>query len=120
MVTVLGDTNGDLLAVRVTGKLTDQDFDNYRRLVREKMNVYGTARLYFEMLAFDGWEPGSFVENAVFDILHREGFGKVAMVGEREWQNWAARLADIVKKGRVRFFPVEQRQLALSWLRSIE
>ncbi|HEY0897718.1 MAG TPA: STAS/SEC14 domain-containing protein [Sphingobacteriaceae bacterium] len=118
MLLVLNETEGDLLAVRVSGKLTERDFDHYRVLVREKMERYGGVRLYFEMLSFTGWKPGSFLENALFDLVHSRKFRKVAMVGEKDWQRWAAGFADLVKAGKVRYFPVSEREFAMAWILS--
>ncbi|HEY0897100.1 MAG TPA: STAS/SEC14 domain-containing protein [Sphingobacteriaceae bacterium] len=113
---VLNETEGNLVAVRVSGTLTERDFDRYRVLLREKMELYGEIRLYFEMLDFTGWKPASFLENALFDLVHSRKFGKVAMVGEKDWQRWAAGLADLVKAGRVRYFPWHEREFAMAWI----
>jgi hypothetical protein len=118
MLLILQETEADLVAVRVTGKLTERDFDQYRVLVREKMELYGGIRLYFEMVSFTGWQPGSFLENALFDLIHSRKFRKVAMVGEKDWQRWAAGLADLVKAGRVRYFQLNEREFARAWLNS--
>lgn len=116
MLEILKETEGDLVAVQVSGKLTERDFDRYRVLLREKMALYGEIRLYFEMRAFTGWKPGSFLENALFDLVHGRKFRKVAMVGEKDWQRWAAGLADLVKAGRVRYFPWSEREFAKAWI----
>lgn len=116
MLIVLNETEGDVLAVRVNGKLTERDFDRYRMLLREKMEMYGKVRLYFEMVDFSGWQPGSFLENALFDLVHGRKFKKVAMVGEKDWQRWAAGLADLVKSGSVRYFPLSEKEFAMAWI----
>lgn len=118
MLVVLSETEGDVVAVRVSGKLSERDFDRYRMLLREKMALYGKVRLYFEMVGFSGWQPGSFLENALFDLVHGRKFRKVAMVGERDWQRWAAGLADLIKSGTVRYFPVSEREFAMAWVLS--
>lgn len=44
MLTILNETNEELLAVRVSGKLTAEDFDVYRSQVRERMQRTKAAR----------------------------------------------------------------------------
>ena len=120
MVTVLSETQGDLLALRVSGKFTNGDFDQYRELVRERVKAYGKVRLYFEMIAFNGWRAESFLETGMFDLIHRREFQKVAMVGEKEWQRWAALAADVVKAGKVQYFPLSERWQAMQWLQTLQ
>lgn len=116
MVIILGETKDDLLAVRVSKKFTSNDFDLYRSSVKERMEKYGSARLYFEMVDFHGWGVGSFIENAVFDVVHRKQFGKVAMVGDKVWQKWAARLASPVKKEGIKYFDIKEKEVAMKWV----
>ena len=40
MIEVLPETQGDMLAVRVSGELTNEDFDLYRQLIRDRMKKY--------------------------------------------------------------------------------
>jgi hypothetical protein len=80
------------------------------------MNRYNSARLYFEMSDFNGWEVATFVENAVFDIIHGRQYGKVAMVGDKPWQEWAAKLASPVKKEGIRYFNLSEKENALRWI----
>lgn len=120
MLQLLPETQGNLVAVRVSEKLTQADLDNYRKLLTPIMQQFGTARLYFEMIDFNGWELSSFVGNVLFDLTHGGQFGNVAMVGEKKWQDWAAQLVDPIKKGEVRYFDIVQREDALQWLHGAE
>jgi len=117
MIEILPQTSDDLLAVCVSQKFTEDDVSLYRSLIKERIEKNGFARLYFEMIEFDGWEIKSFVENAVFDIKYGSQFGKVAMVGEKIWQEWAARLASPVKKEGIKYFDIKDRELALKWIK---
>jgi hypothetical protein len=116
MITILPETRDDLVAISVSQKLTAKDFDLYRALIKERIEKFGFARVYFEMREFYGWEAGSFFENAVFDIVNGSKFGKVAMVGDKIWQELAARLAGLVKKEGIKYFDLRQKELALRWI----
>jgi hypothetical protein len=116
MLTILPESTGNLVAVSVSEKLTSQDFNLYCSLVKERIEKFGTARVYFEMKEFTGWETGSFIENAVFDIIHGSKFGRVAMVGDKMWQQLAARIASPVKKEGIKYFDMNERELAKKWV----
>lgn len=109
-------TRDNLIAVRVSGTLTSQEIDYFKALQREAIEQFGEVRLYFEMESFDGWQAGSFLENAFFDITHAHLYSKVAMVGEKSWQAWISKLVDLVKRGEVRYFDLDERVQAVQWV----
>jgi len=117
MLEVLPETHDDLLAVRVSGQLTNEDFDLYRELIRDRMKRYGMARLYYEMAGLSWVKPTVALENGLFDLVHGREYGRVAMVGEKLWQELAARLISPVKKKGVRFFDISEREQAMQWVR---
>ena len=109
-------TRDNLIALRVSGVLTTEEIDQFKALVRGVIAQYGEVRVYFEMQDFDGWQIGSFLENAFFDITHANRYSKVAMVGEKTWQAVITRLVDIVKRGEVRYFHLDERLEAVQWV----
>jgi hypothetical protein len=113
---ILPFTQDNLIAVRVSGNLTTEELDPFEAMVKHVIAQYGEVRLYAEMEQFSGWEPESFLENVFFDLVHAHQFGKVAMVGEKNWQAWLARLVNLVKRGQVRYFGLDQRVQALEWI----
>lgn len=113
---ILPFTQDNLIAVRVSALFTNEEFAQYKATVNHVIAQYGEVRLYFEMEQFEGWQPGSFLENAFFDLFHAHQFAKVAMVGEKTWQAWAAKLVNLVKRGEVRYFDLDQRVQALEWI----
>ncbi|WP_207422517.1 STAS/SEC14 domain-containing protein [Desertivirga brevis] len=116
MLCQLPETKQDLLAVRVNDVLSTEDLQLYKQLINAIIAKYGSVRLYFEMKEFKGWEPLGFLENGLFDLLHGINFNRVAMVGEKEWQHWAARLASPVKKKGIRYFDLKDKDKAIHWL----
>jgi hypothetical protein len=109
-------TRDNLIALRVSGILTTQEIDQFKALVREVIDQFGEVRMYFEMQEFDGWQVSSFLENAFFDITHANRYSKVAMVGEKSWQAWITKLVDVVKRGEVRYFDLDDRLQAVQWV----
>jgi hypothetical protein len=109
-------TRDNLIALRVTNTLSTEETAQFKAMVREVIEQYGDVRVYFEMLSFDGWQLDSFLDNALFDIAFANRYSKVAMVGEKSWQAWITKLADIVKRGEVRYFDVNERMEAVEWV----
>jgi hypothetical protein len=113
---ILPLTHDNLIAVSVSDTFTAEELDHFKTFVREVIEQFGEVRVYFEMEQFDGWEIGSFVENALFDLFHAHQYSKVAMVGEKNWQAWMTKIVDLVKSGPVRYFDLSQRAEAMEWI----
>ncbi len=109
-----------MLAVRVSGELTNEDFDLYRELIRDRMKRYGSARLYYEMVSLSWVKPGAALENGLFDVVHGREYGRVAMVGEKVWQEWAAKLISPFKKKGVQYYDLHEREQAMRWVQEGE
>ncbi|MDX5436824.1 MAG: STAS/SEC14 domain-containing protein [Pontibacter sp.] len=118
MLEILPQTKENFVAVRVSGKLTHEDFDLYRNLIRDRVKRYGSARLYYEMvnLHLSGIKLGAALENALFDLVHGREYGRVAMVGESLWQHAAAKLISPVKKKGVRYYTLAEKDQAMKWV----
>ncbi|QCR23607.1 STAS/SEC14 domain-containing protein [Pontibacter sp. SGAir0037] len=122
MLEILPDTKDNLLAVRVSHALTIADFDQYRNLLRNLMGRYKETHLYYEMVDLDLTQlsPVAAIENGLFDVVHGLDYGRVAMVGEKKWQEWAAKLISPVKKKGVRYFDLEEKEEAMVWVQEEE
>ena len=116
MLEILPQTHDNILAVRISNQLTIADFDTYRNLLRDLMQRYEEVHLYYEMAAVKWVQPVAAVENALFDVVHGLDYGRVAMVGEKWWQELAAKLISPVKKKGVRYFDMAEKEQAMQWV----
>ncbi|MFT2008263.1 STAS/SEC14 domain-containing protein [Pontibacter sp. 13R65] len=117
MIEILRETKDELLAIRVSKELTIADFDQYRNLLRDLMQAYQEVHLYYEMKDVNWVQPVAAIENGLFDVVHGLDYGRVAMVGEKKWQEWAAKLISPVKKKGVRYFDLAEKEQAMRWVR---
>ncbi|AKD02366.1 STAS/SEC14 domain-containing protein [Pontibacter korlensis] len=120
MIEILPETRNNMLAVRISDELTVDDFDQYRNLLRDLMQRYKEAHLFYEMVNVDWVQPVAAIENGMFDVIHGLDYGRVAMVGEKKWQEWAAKLISPVKKKGVRYFDLAEREQAMKWVQEGE
>lgn len=109
-------TRDNLIAVRVSGRLTSDEIDYFKAIQRDVIDQFGEVRIYFEMEDFEGWETDSFLDNAFFDVTHAHSYSKVAMVGDKKWQAWITKIVNVVKRGEVKFFSLDDRSQAVQWV----
>ncbi len=113
------ENGGKMLAVHVSGKLEAEDYERFvpefERLARE----HGKLRLLFEMSAFHGWEAGAAWEDLKFGVKHFADIERLAVVGEKKWQQGMATFVKPFTKAAVRYFDHAEAAEARKWLGEI-
>ena len=90
-IEVSGNPAEKTLDVRVSGKLSTEDYQTLEPAVESLVSEVGKINLLFVMQDFHGWEMGAIWEDIRFDAHHWSEISKIAMVGEaamrgRAWQ----------------------------------
>ncbi len=95
---------GNLVIVRATGKLTQEDYDQLIPVWRRTIEEEGSMRMLFAMEDLHGWEPGAAWDDFCFSAGHAHEVDRVAMVGEKKWQAWLTKIGSVFLPERVRYF----------------
>jgi hypothetical protein len=115
MATHLSEENGGkLLEVRVSGKLTHDDYQHFVPAFERLVQQHGKIRVLFVMTDFHGWEAGALWDDIKFDLKHFSDIEKLAMVGEKMWEKGMSVFCRPFTSATIRFFDdIEQ---ARAWL----
>ena len=104
--------------VHVSEKLTKEDYQHLvpemERLIKER----GKVRLLFEMSDFHGWEASALWEDIKFDLKHFSDFDRLAVVGEKKWQEGMTHFCRPFTTAKIRYFDHSQADEARTWLES--
>jgi hypothetical protein len=107
---------GKLLEVHVSGKLTTEDYDRFIPAVEKLIKQHGKIDILFEMSDFHGWEAGAMWEDTKFAFRHFSDLGRLAVVGEKKWQEWMLVACRPFTKAAIRYFDHANAGEALAWL----
>ena len=107
----------NIVAVRATGKLSHEDYEQFLPQIEHQLRRYGKISLLIELDDFVGWELDAAKDDYQFGIKHRSDFEKIALVGEKSWERWMALLAKPFIHGKIRYFSRDELQIAWDWLR---
>ena len=118
MLQILEQSEGNVIATKATGKLTKTDYDKLLPVLHERLRQYKKLRWYFEMENFEGWELKAFWEDVKFDAQHANDFEKIAMVGEKKWQEWMTDLMKPFTSAEIKYFDLSQTHEAMRWIKS--
>jgi len=111
-------SEGNLVTVEVSGKLTKEDYDALIPSWRAVIARHGKMRLLFVMHDFYGWEVHAAWDDLRFDVKHAGQVERIAMVGEKKWQDWMTKIGSWFVEADVRYFDCSQQTQAEQWVRA--
>jgi len=120
MFKIMHESEGKIVGLRATGKITDQDYQEVLIPSLETLiNRYGKIRLLcFMDEGFAGIEAGAIWDDAKFFLPHRNDFEKMAVVGGPKWIELIMKLFGPLLEGEMKTFPTEQLSIAWEWIRA--
>lgn len=114
MIEIREEGGGDRLVVIASGRLTEEDYRGLAPRLHEAVERHGKLRLLILLRDFEGWTPKALIEDLRFDLRHRKDLERVAIVGERRWEEVRTRITTPFFSGSMRFF--EDEAEARGWL----
>lgn len=104
------------VTMRVTGKLTKEDYELFipelERLIKER----GKIRILFDMHDFHGWDAGALWKDFKFDLKHFRDIERLAMIGEKAWEHGMAVFCRPFTTAKVRYFDRSNADDAKAWI----
>jgi len=110
------ENGGKLLAVHVSGKLTAADYDHFVPEFERLVGLHGKLHVLFDMTGFHGWTAGALWEDTKFAMHHFSDIDRLAVVGEKKWQEGMATFCKPFTKATVKYFDHTDVAGARKWL----
>ena len=116
MIEELPGPADNVLRVRASGKLRDEDFAKLFPLIDAAVAARGKCRLLIELHDFHGWDLHGLWDDFKFHATQCSGIERIAYVGEKAWQKWMIRLARAFPGVAVRYFDASEADAVRAWL----
>ncbi len=119
MIEIMSESEGNILVVKATEKLTARDYEEVFILkINQLIELYRKVRVVVLLAEdFSGWEIGAAWDDAVFGIQHRHDFEKMAVVGGSKWVQWATKISFNFMDGQVAIYDIPEFQSAVDWVK---
>jgi len=108
--------DGKIIEIDVTEKLTDEDYQRFIPEFEREAGRHQKLRLLLEMSEFHGWEAKAAWDDLKLGMKHPRKVERIAMVGEKKWQQWMAGFSKLFTAAEVRFFDRTEDPAARAWL----
>lgn len=108
--------NTFFLSLKAIGKLTHADYDKINPLIDAALDGVKEPQVnvFIDGSELEGWELRAAWDDFKLGLKHGSEFNKIAIFGNKKWQQYAAKIATWFTSGEVKYF--EDATTALNWL----
>jgi hypothetical protein len=110
------ENGGKVLTVHVSGKLKKADYDHFVPDFDRHVAEHGKVRLLLDMTDFHGWDVGAAWEDFKVGIKHSADIERIAMVGDKKWEEALTTFFKPFTKATVRYFDHTDATESRKWL----
>jgi len=106
----------DVLEVHMSGKLHKDDYAEFVPAVEAAIERAGKVRFLMIMEDFHGWDLGAVWEDTKFDMKHHADIARIAMVGDKKWEQWMAKICRPFTGANIKYFDASEADAAREWI----
>ena len=116
MIEQLPTSSEKVLAFKMSGKLHDEDYKTFVPLIDTAIAQQGKVRLLAQFHDFQGWDLHALWDDIKFATTHCTKIERIALVGEKKWEAWMAKVCKPFTLAKLRYFDVSEIDAAKAWL----
>jgi hypothetical protein len=116
MIEQLKSGTGTILGFKMSGKLHDQDYQQFVPAVEAAIKTHGKVRLLAQFHDFHGWDLHALWDDIKFSTQHCADVEKIALIGEAKWERWMAGVCKPFTLAKIKYFDSARVQEAWQWL----
>ena len=108
--------NEFFLSLKAVGKLTHEDYEKINPMLESALDGIKDpqVKVFIDGSEFEGWELRAAWDDLKMGLKHGNNFDKIAIFGNKKWQEYATKIASWFVSGDARFF--EDSNVAWTWL----
>lgn len=111
------DSEGEIVRVRLLGMLEPSAYDGVSEEIDNLMSRIQHVRLMLDLREFDGWSGLAALGDHLSLVReHRRIPERIAVVGDKAWQNLAEKIMSRFVNARTMFFDAEDFEGAQAWI----
>ena len=106
------------LSLKAIGKLTHEDYQTITPLLDAALEglTQPRVKVLIDGTELEGWQPRAAWDDFRLGLKHGNAFEKIAIYGNKNWQQITARVGSWFISGEVRYF--EDMDAAIAWLQA--
>jgi hypothetical protein len=116
MIEQLDSRSPKIVGFKLSGKLHDDDYKHFVPLVDKAIAHEGKVRMLAWFHDFHGWDAHALWDDTKFATTHCTKIEKLALVGEKTWEEWMAKVCKPFTMAEIKYFDASEIDMAWGWL----
>ncbi len=116
MIEQLPQASENVLGFKMSGKLHDEDYKKFVPIVDAALAKQPKIRMLALFNDFHGWDMHALWDDTKFATTHCTKIDRIALVGEKTWEKWMAKVCKPFTMAKVRYFDASEIDAAKAWL----
>ncbi len=116
MIEQLQSDSPKVVGFKMSGKLHDADYKTFVPLVDDAIAKSGKVRILAQFHDFQGWDLHALWDDIKFSTTHCTKIDRIALVGEKAWEKWMAKVCKPFTLAKIRYFDAGDFDAAKAWL----
>jgi hypothetical protein len=116
MIEQLPTDSDRLLSFRLSGLLHHDDYKTFVPAIDAAIARDGRVRLLAQFEDFRGWDAHALWDDIKFSTTHCTKMERIALVGEKAWERWMAKVCGPFTMAKVRYFDASEIDAAWNWV----
>ena len=118
MLEKLSQSSGNILGYKAVGTIIREDYTALTADVEALLLQESSICLLLDMEEFEGEKIKAWGADLKFGREYRKKIAKMAIIGDKQWQEWLTNLIDPFYAREAEFFPTDERAAAWEWLQT--
>jgi len=108
--------NQFFMSFKAVGKLTHEDYEQITPMIDSALQGVKNPKVnvFMDASELEGWELRAAWDDLKLGLKHGNHFDKIAIYGNKKWQEYAAKIGTWFVAGEIKYF--ENAGEALTWL----
>jgi len=116
MIDILTGLPAHTVGFKMSGTLHDEDYKKFVPLVDAEIAKDGKVNVLAQFHDFHGWDMHALWDDIKFSTTHCTRIKKIALVGDKTWEKWMAKVCKPFTMAKVRYFDASEIDAARAWL----
>jgi SpoIIAA-like len=116
MIEILTGLPAHTVGYKLSGKVHDEDYKKFVPLVDAEIAKDGKVNILAQFHDFHGWDAHALWDDIKFSTVHCTKIDRIALVGEKAWEKWMAKVCVPFTRAKIKYFDASQFEAAKQWL----
>ncbi len=116
MIEQLPSPSEKILGFKLSEKLHDADYKTFVPVIDAAVAKHGKVRILAQFHDFKGWDLHALWDDVKFSTMHCFQIERIALVGDKEWEEWMAKVCKPFTMAKIKYFDAADVAAAWAWL----